>query len=65
MIELNKVGPTVQLLPFANLRNVQKFRAYVLDSDRAMDVFAYLMCYGLEIKDKPGTSSDRSLDRIS
>ncbi|KAG7092239.1 hypothetical protein E1B28_008605 [Marasmius oreades] len=31
----------------------KKFRAYVLDSDRAMDLIAYLLCYNLEIKDKP------------
>ncbi|KAI0078173.1 hypothetical protein K474DRAFT_1683933 [Panus rudis PR-1116 ss-1] len=30
----------------------KKFRAYVVDSDKAMDIMAYLMCYGLEIKDK-------------
>lgn len=33
----------------------QKFRLYVLDSDRATDVLAYLLCYGIEIKDKPRT----------
>ena len=33
---------------------LQKFRAYVLDSEGAMDLLAYLLCYGLEIKDKPG-----------
>ena len=33
----------------------QKFRAFVLESDKAMDITAYLLCYGLEIKDKPGT----------
>ncbi|KAI6167118.1 high-temperature-induced dauer-formation protein-domain-containing protein [Pisolithus thermaeus] len=31
----------------------KKFRAYVLDSDKVVDVLAYLFCYGLEIKDKP------------
>ncbi|KAI0736870.1 high-temperature-induced dauer-formation protein-domain-containing protein [Fomitopsis betulina] len=31
----------------------KKFRLYVLDSDRATDVLAYLLCYGIEIKDKP------------
>ncbi|KAH9946300.1 high-temperature-induced dauer-formation protein-domain-containing protein [Epithele typhae] len=31
----------------------KKFRAYLLDSDKATDVLAYLLCYGLEIKDKP------------
>ncbi|KAF9818909.1 hypothetical protein IEO21_02447 [Rhodonia placenta] len=31
----------------------KKFRAYVLDSDKATDVLAYLLCYGIEIKDKP------------
>ncbi|KAG2364450.1 high-temperature-induced dauer-formation protein-domain-containing protein [Suillus spraguei] len=31
----------------------KKFRAYLLDSDKAVDVLAYLLCYSLEIKDKP------------
>ncbi|KAI0362682.1 hypothetical protein OH77DRAFT_1500300 [Trametes cingulata] len=31
----------------------KKFRAYLLDSEKGMDVMAYLLCYGLEIKDKP------------
>ncbi|TBU66059.1 high-temperature-induced dauer-formation protein-domain-containing protein [Dichomitus squalens] len=31
----------------------KKFCTYLLDSDRAMDILAYLLCYGLEIKDKP------------
>ncbi|CDO70695.1 hypothetical protein BN946_scf184798.g10 [Trametes cinnabarina] len=31
----------------------KKFRAYLLESDKAMDVMAYLLCYGLDIKDKP------------
>ncbi|EMD38619.1 hypothetical protein CERSUDRAFT_113798 [Gelatoporia subvermispora B] len=31
----------------------KKFRAYVLDSDKATDILAYMLCYGLEIKDKP------------
>ncbi|KAG5652956.1 hypothetical protein H0H81_002964 [Sphagnurus paluster] len=31
----------------------KKFRTYVLQSERLMDVVAYLLCYTLEIKDKP------------
>ncbi|KAG2146949.1 high-temperature-induced dauer-formation protein-domain-containing protein [Suillus bovinus] len=31
----------------------KKFRAYLLDSDKTVDVLAYLLCYSLEIKDKP------------
>ncbi|KAI0083976.1 high-temperature-induced dauer-formation protein-domain-containing protein [Irpex rosettiformis] len=31
----------------------KKFRTYVLDSEKATDILAYLLCYGLEIKDKP------------
>ncbi|KAJ7470526.1 high-temperature-induced dauer-formation protein-domain-containing protein [Mycena latifolia] len=31
----------------------KKFRAFLLDSDKAMDLVAYLLCYALEIKDKP------------
>ncbi|KAG2115361.1 high-temperature-induced dauer-formation protein-domain-containing protein [Suillus discolor] len=31
----------------------KKFRAYLLDSNKSVDVLAYLLCYSLEIKDKP------------
>ncbi|KAF8226171.1 hypothetical protein L208DRAFT_1501899 [Tricholoma matsutake] len=31
----------------------KKFRAYILQSDRSMELVAYLLCYALEIKDKP------------
>lgn len=31
----------------------KKFRLYVLESDRGLDIFAYLLCYCLEIKDRP------------
>ncbi|GJE86851.1 high-temperature-induced dauer-formation protein-domain-containing protein [Phanerochaete sordida] len=31
----------------------KKFRAFILESDRGMDVVAYLLCYGIEVKDKP------------
>ncbi|KAK7043695.1 hypothetical protein VNI00_008306 [Paramarasmius palmivorus] len=31
----------------------KKFRAYVLDSEKAMDLVAFMLCYNLEIKDKP------------
>ncbi|EKM55702.1 uncharacterized protein PHACADRAFT_256512 [Phanerochaete carnosa HHB-10118-sp] len=31
----------------------KKFRTFVLESDRGMDIIAYLLCYGIEIKDKP------------
>ncbi|KAF9228020.1 hypothetical protein BS17DRAFT_747084 [Gyrodon lividus] len=31
----------------------KKFRTYLLDSDKAVDILAYLLSYGLEIKDKP------------
>ncbi|THH33894.1 hypothetical protein EUX98_g324 [Antrodiella citrinella] len=30
----------------------KKFRTYVLESDKAMDTVAYILCYGLYIKDK-------------
>jgi hypothetical protein len=36
---------------------LKKFRAYLLDSDKAVDILAYLLCYSLEIKDKPRASS--------
>ncbi|KAJ7489937.1 high-temperature-induced dauer-formation protein-domain-containing protein [Mycena galericulata] len=31
----------------------KKFRAFLLESDKSMDLVAYLLCYALEIKDKP------------
>ncbi|KAI0797781.1 high-temperature-induced dauer-formation protein-domain-containing protein [Abortiporus biennis] len=31
----------------------KKFRIYVLESEKAPDVLAYLLCYGLDMKDKP------------
>ncbi|KAI0003245.1 high-temperature-induced dauer-formation protein-domain-containing protein [Russula compacta] len=31
----------------------KKFRAYLLEQDKSMDILAYLLCYFLEIKDKP------------
>ncbi|KAG6878097.1 hypothetical protein C0992_008585 [Termitomyces sp. T32_za158] len=31
----------------------KKLRAHVLQSERSMDLIAYLLCYALEIKDKP------------
>ncbi|KAF8626777.1 hypothetical protein AX15_004695 [Amanita polypyramis BW_CC] len=31
----------------------RKFRTYMLESDNAMNLVANLLCYGLEIKDKP------------
>ena len=37
---------------------IQKFRSFVLESDKGMDLVAYLLCYGLEIKDKPGECLD-------
>ncbi|PCH38345.1 hypothetical protein WOLCODRAFT_96951 [Wolfiporia cocos MD-104 SS10] len=31
----------------------KKFRTYILDSDKATDILAYLLCYAIDIKDKP------------
>lgn len=31
----------------------KKFRSYALESEKAMDLLAYLLCFCLEIKDKP------------
>ncbi|KAI0033263.1 high-temperature-induced dauer-formation protein-domain-containing protein [Vararia minispora EC-137] len=31
----------------------KKFRAYLLEKDKSMDIISYLLCYFLEIKDKP------------
>lgn len=61
MIELNKVRRELSLSQallshLLNSITFQKFRAYLLDSDKTTDVLAYLLCYGLDIKDKPRTS---------
>lgn len=47
---MNRPPTSVHLMlaPFS-----KKFRAYLLDSDKAVDILAYLLCYSLEIKDKP------------
>ncbi|KAI6028312.1 high-temperature-induced dauer-formation protein-domain-containing protein [Pisolithus orientalis] len=42
-----------KLLHHSNVMFSQKFRAYILDSDKVVDVLAYFFSYGLEIKDKP------------
>ena len=34
--------------------HLQKFRAYLLEQEKSMDILAYLLCHFLEIKDKPG-----------
>jgi len=34
--------------------HLQKFRAYLLEQDKSMDILAYLLCYFLDIKDRPG-----------
>jgi hypothetical protein len=34
----------------------KKFRSYLLEQDKSMDVLVYLLCYFLEIKDKPGNN---------
>ncbi|KAI0287914.1 high-temperature-induced dauer-formation protein-domain-containing protein [Russula brevipes] len=31
----------------------KKFRAYLLEQDKSMDILAYLLCYFLDIKDRP------------
>ncbi|KAN0141309.1 High-temperature-induced dauer-formation domain containing protein [Lactarius tabidus] len=31
----------------------KKFRSYLLEQDKSMDVLVYLLCYFLEVKDKP------------
>ena len=59
MIDLNKVGSTRYKCHGLYSDCPQKFRLYVLDSDRATDVLAYLLCYGLEIKDKPRAYTQR------
>jgi hypothetical protein len=57
MIELNKVwgiflGRSDKVLSEYLL--LQKFRLYLLEQEKSMDILAYLLYYFLEIKDKPG-----------
>lgn len=32
---------------------IQKFRAYILESDKGVEIITYLLAYFLDIKDKP------------
>ncbi|KAI9566513.1 high-temperature-induced dauer-formation protein-domain-containing protein [Boletus coccyginus] len=45
--------PEIIILFWKMIELNKKFRAYLLDSDKATDVLAYLLYYGLDIKDKP------------
>jgi len=38
------------------LATAQKFRAHVVEGDRAVDLMALILCYCLELKDKPSES---------
>ncbi|KAF8631409.1 hypothetical protein AX17_005087 [Amanita inopinata Kibby_2008] len=46
-------APETVLFLWKMLELNKKFCSYILESDNAMDLLAYLLCYGLEIKDKP------------
>ena len=37
-----------------SLSHFQKFRVYLLEQEKSMNILAYLLCHFLEIKDKPG-----------
>jgi hypothetical protein len=57
MIELNKVRTMFVCRLVRDVKPpifLQKFRAYLLEQEKSMDILAYLLCYFLEIKDKPG-----------
>lgn len=40
---------------------VQKFKAYVLESDKMVDALAYLLTFGMALKDKPRAFNAYSL----
>lgn len=42
---------------------LQKFRVYLLEQEKSMGILAYLLCYFLEIKDKPG--NELQLQRLN
>ena len=58
MIELNKVRGSDHIPTLRNFEpippSLQKFRTYLLEQDKSMDILVYFLCYFLEIKDKPG-----------
>ena len=64
MIELNKVK-TLALSGLCacdtEVRS-QKFRTYLLEQEKSMDIVCYLLCYFLEIRDKPRRSSEAKRD---
>ena len=39
--------------PFPNNTLPQKFRLYVLETEKGTDIVAYLLAYFIDIKDKP------------
>ena len=52
-----KQGMGATLLTCARCRahaTFQKFRTYLLEQEKSMDILAYLLCHFLEVKDKPG-----------
>ncbi|RDB24171.1 Protein HID1 [Hypsizygus marmoreus] len=63
MVTMNKLLPGARKsIPYVNETVIffwkmielnKKFRTHVLQSDKSMDLVAYLLCYALEIKDKP------------
>jgi hypothetical protein len=52
ILELNQVGADFTFVDLT-LTYLQKFRLFLLDSEKSMILLAYLLTYGLEIKDKP------------
>jgi hypothetical protein len=56
MLDLNRVSAGIAhcCCPHGFMPLVfQKFRSHVLESDNSMNLVVDLLCYGLEIKDKP------------
>lgn len=51
LFDINRVSRL--LSQSSQLTVLQKFRAHVVEGDRAMDVMALILCYSLELKDKP------------
>lgn len=54
MIELNKV--VLKIVPTRCLLTLhfQKFCAHILESEKSVDFMTYLLCFCMDIKDKPG-----------
>ena len=69
MIELNKVRGSDHIPTLRDFEpipsSLQKFRTYLFEQDRSMDILAYFLCHFLEIKDKPGNERAQITKSVS